>query len=93
MAVDLNKARAAMLHAVQSKQPTFTHEGHQLFGPRYKHRSAQRSGRTNLHPLDEIKFRNWVKKNDIEYDPDADNALDARGFWQSNPGATSLPPQ
>jgi len=39
---------------------------------------------TSLPDAAEVKFRSWVKDNNVPFDPEAKNAdYDMRGFWQA----------
>lgn len=49
---------------------------------------------TNLNPMDEFQFRNWVQQNKVPFDPNAAQSdYDMRGFWQAgqqgNPQAST----
>ncbi len=49
---------------------------------------------TNLNPMDEFQFRDWVQQNNVPFDPNASQSdYDMRGFWQAgrqgNPQAST----
>ena len=38
---------------------------------------------TQLNPLQEMQFRQWVQSNNVPFDPNADGSdYDMRGYWQ-----------
>lgn len=66
--------------------------------PNYAPRMAPTNFNTQLNPVDEASFRQWVGQNNVPFDPDASvSDYDMRGFWQAaqqqQPGMqTSLNP-
>jgi len=71
----------------------FTDEGEQYYKRAYRQYSQYATSgpyATSLTGQEESQFRNWVKANNINFDPNEKiSDYDMRGYWRDDPGASS----
>jgi hypothetical protein len=72
-------------------QPLFSGEGPEYYSAAYAHNAPfARPGpyQTPLTPAEEQAFLDWVKKNNVPFDPTAQTVdYDMRGYWRSTGGS------
>lgn len=74
-----------MRDQVRPGQPLFTEEGPQFYAAAMKHNlpfATKGPYMTTLPPEHEAQFRQWLKTNNIPFDPNAQlQDYDMRGYW------------
>lgn len=75
--------------------PMFTTEGPDFYQQAYSNNAPFAVGgsyTTTLSSEDEQKFRQWVRSNNVPFDPDAKlSDYDMRGFWQATQKGNTQP--